>query len=237
MDKPYLSIVIPAYNEEQRIGPTLDAVIAYLDGQAYSWEVLIVDDGSTDDTAGLAEGYSSREPRVRLERMPHGGKGAAVRHGMLAASGRYRFMCDADLSMPVETLSSFLDRMADGSDIVIGSRQIAGARRFNESPVRHLRGRVFNWAVRLLAVGGIQDTQCGFKCFKGEVAQRLFERQRTTGLAFDVEILHAARKSGMRIHELPIDWYHRDASKVRTVADTAQMLRDVVLVRLRGLRE
>ena len=237
LEIPFLSIVIPAYNEERRIGSTLDTVISYLSRQSYTWEVLVVDDGSTDRTVAEVAGLSNQDARVKLEQMPHGGKGWAIRQGMLAATGRYRFMCDADLSMPIETLPAFLDRMAQGYDVVIGSRQKAGARRFNESLLRHARGRVFNWAVRLVAVSGFQDTQCGFKCFRAEVAQELFERQRTRGLAFDVDVLYTATKSGMGVYELPIDWYHRGSSKVRPLVDSLLMFWDVVLVRLRGLRD
>ena len=193
-----------------------------------------MDDGSVDDTAALAGEYADTESGVRLERIPHDGKGAAVQFGMLQACGQYLFMCDADLSMPIDTLPLFLDKMVSGFDIVIGSRQVNGSRRFNESPSRHLRGRIFNWIVRMMTRTGIQDTQCGFKCFKRQTTIQLFEKQTTRGLAFDVEILYAASMLGMSIHELPIDWYHSDHSKVRNFTDTLLMLRDVILVGLRG---
>ena len=234
MAAPFLSVVIPAYNEAERIGATLDKVIAYLDQQNYTWEVLVVDDGSADETRDVVvnKATSANAP-LRVETIPHAGKGWAVRHGMLATSGRYRFMCDADLSMPIETLGSFLERMDEGNDIVIASREAPGAGRHGELIARHLRGRIFNWLVRLLAVRGIDDTQCGFKLFRGDVAQDLFGRQRTKGFAFDVEILYMAKGQGLRVLEMPVDWYHDSASRVRPLAEPFLMLRDALLVRLR----
>ena len=239
MATPFLSIVIPAFNESERIAYTLDKVVSYLSSQSYSWEVLVVDDGSSDDTAAVASEWahaSESEQRVHVETIPHGGKGWAVKRGMLAASGRYRFMCDADLAMPIEQLGAFLDRMEEGYDIVIGSRQMTGARRFDEPVGRHIMGRAFNWSVRLLAVSGFEDTQCGFKCFRGEVAEELFARQRTKGFGFDVEVLYLAAKNGLRVLEMPIDWYHQSSSKVRPFVDSFLMLRDTAFVRLRGMR-
>ena len=235
MAKPFLSIVIPAFNEEQRIGPTLESLVGYLERQPYAWEVMVVDDGSSDGTLSESARWSEKDDRVRIEHGAHAGKGWAVRRGMLAATGEYRFMCDADLAMPIEQLGTFLDRMAEGYHVVIGSRQITGARRFNEPTGRHLRGRFFNCTVRLLAVRGFDDTQCGFKCFRGDVAEELFVLQRAKGLAFDVEILFLALKKELRVLEMPIDWYHQRDSKVRPVIDSLSMLRDTLLVRLRDL--
>ena len=234
---PHLSVVIPALNEEARIGPTLDTLVGYLEGQTYSREIVVVDDGSTDDTVGVVERRPARpETPVRVESIPHAGKGWAVRHGMLASTGRYRFMCDADLAMPVRHLDEFLSRMDEGYDVVIGSRQIEGARRFGEGMARHFRGRVFNWVVRLVAVGGFQDTQCGFKCFRGEVADELFGRQMTRGLGFDVEILYLATRRGLRILEMPIDWHHQQMSSVGSLVEPFSMLRDALAVRIRAAR-
>ena len=233
MTTPFLSVVIPAFNEDRRIGSTLERVVSYLAGQLYTWEVLVVDDGSSDGTSAAVAQWALAEETVSLETIPHAGKGWAVKQGMLAASGQYRFMCDADLAMPVEQLGAFLDRMAEGYDIVIGSRQKAGARRFGESMGRHVMGRVFNWSVRLLAVGGFEDTQCGFKCFRGEVAERLFQLQRTRGFGFDVEILYLAVNSGLRVLEMPIDWHHQSSSKVRPYVDSFLMIRDTAMLRFR----
>ena len=233
---PLLSVVIPAFNEEGRIGATLDALVEYLQEQSFGWEVLVVDDGSTDATAKVVAGRSDAGTRVRVKSIPHMGKGWAVRTGMLAVSGRFRLMFDADMAMPVAQIGSFLARMEDGWDIVIGSREAIGARRSGESTARHIRGRVFNWVVSLLAISGYRDTQCGFKCFSGKAADRLFELQRTHGLAFDVELLYLARRMGLKVLEMPIDWRHDNSSKVRPLTDALEMLRDAALVRLRGAR-
>lgn len=234
---PHLSVVIPAFNEEARIGPTLDTLVGYLEAQPYASEVVVVDDGSTDDTVSVVEGReASPGTPVRVESIPHAGKGWAVRHGMLSSGGRYRFMCDADLAMPVRHLGDFLARMDEGYDVVIGSREAEGARRFGEGMARHFRGRVFNWIVRLVAVGGFQDTQCGFKCFRGEVAEALFRGQVTRGWGFDVEILYLATRRRLRVLEMPIDWHHQELSKIGSFVEPFSMLRDAVAVRVRAAR-
>ena len=232
----FLSIVIPAFNEEARIGATLDKVVEYLSDQPYSWDVTVVDDGSSDATAELVNERAEKLDGVRLERIPHAGKGWAVKHGMLSTSGEYRFMCDADLVMPISLLASFLECMNEGFDVVLGSRQISGARRYDEPVARHAMGRIFNRFVRLAAVGGYADTQCGFKCFRAEAADRLFGLQRTRGLGFDVELLYLARKQHLRVLEIPIDWYHVRDSKVRVGVDSFSMVRDTLRVRLHDLR-
>ena len=235
MAKPFLSVIVPAYNEERRIGPTLEKLVGYLTSRPFQWEVLVVDNGSDDATATVVESWASEIPQVRLESLPTAGKGLAVRHGMLRAEGKLRFMCDADMSMPVEHLDDFLDRMGEGYDIVIGSRQTEGARRFDEPLVRHLMGRVFNRVVRLVAVGGFEDTQCGFKMFRGELADEIFPLQRATGFGFDVEVLFIAKRRGASILEMPIDWHHEPSSKISPVADSVRMVMDAVLTRWRGL--
>ena len=226
-------MVIPAFNESSRIIPTLESVASYLDEQAYSWEVLVVDDGSSDGTADLVAEWTEARCNVRVVRRDHFGKGWAVRAGMLEATGRNRFMCDADLAMPIDYLAGFLARIEAGVDLVVGSREAAGARRFDEPAYRHLMGRLFNWVVRLVAVDDIQDTQCGFKCFRDEVAMDLFSRQRSRGMGFDVELLYLAQKRGFQVEELPIDWHHHADSRVRPGVDSFDMLKDTLLVRLR----
>jgi glycosyltransferase involved in cell wall biosynthesis len=233
---PHLSVVIPAFNEATRIIPTLEDVVQYLQGRPYLWEVIVVDDGSDDETGQLVDDWSADHPGVKLVRVPHKGKGWAVKQGMLAAEGLYAFMCDADGAMPIHWLDNFLVEMDSGYDIVIGSRELAGAKRTNEPAYRHIRGRVFNWIVRLLAVRGFQDTQCGYKLFKLEAVLDLFSLQRSTGFGFDVEILYLARKKGLRVLEMPIEWYHRRSSKVRPGSDAFLMLRDTLLVRWNDLR-
>ena len=235
MPSPLLSVVIPAYNEEAGIVSCLERVTEYLADQELDWEVIVVDDGSSDGTADVVDEWARGRAGVRLESVPHGGKGRAVRHGMLAATGLYRFMCDADLSMPIEQIERFLERMREGYDVVVGSRQVPEAQRSNETWMRHVMGRLFNWSVRLLVLRGFEDTQCGFKCFRGEVADDLFGRQRTTGLAFDVEVLYAAVKRGYRTIEIPIVWRHRRDSRVRVGVDSIGMLADTFKIRWRGV--
>ena len=232
---PLLSVVIPAFNESARIIATLDELARYLGGQRYSSEVIVVDDGSVDGTADLVSQWAADRTDTFLIRIPHAGKGWAVRSGMLASRGAYRLMCDADLAMPVQWIGAFMERMEAGLDIVIGSREAAGARRFDEPAYRHLMGRIFNRVVRLLTVRGFQDTQCGFKCFRAEVAEDLFRLQRTKGMGFDVEILFLAVKRGLSIEEMPIDWYHQAVSKVRPGVDTIDMLKDTIVIRLRDI--
>jgi glycosyltransferase involved in cell wall biosynthesis len=229
-----LSIVIPAYNEATRLPGTLERVLAYLDQGDSSFEVLAVDDGSSDRTAELVERIAADEPRIRLLREPHRGKGAAVRAGALAARGAVVLFTDADLSHPVEELTR-LPGLLDGAQVVIASREGAGARRLAEPLYRHLMGRVFNRFVRLLAVPGIEDTQCGLKCFTAPAARELFKRQTIDGFGFDVELLFLARKLGYRVREVSVTWRHVPASRVDPLRDTLRMVADVVRVRWNDL--
>ena len=232
-ETPKLSVIIPAFNEARRIVPTLEDVAAHLGTRDYGWEVLVVDDGSADETAETVSGWARESPNIRLISIAHFGKGWAVKTGMLESKGDYRFMCDADLSMPIEWLDRFVEMMDEGADVVIGVREGEGARRFDEPFHRHLMGRAFNLATRL--VGGLpfRDTQCGFKCFSARAADDLFGLQRSKGMGFDVEILQLAMARGFGVSELPIDWYHKPSSRVRVGADTLDMLKDTALVRLR----
>ena len=233
MDALHLSVVIPTFNEESRIVSTLEQVLDYLGRQPYSWEVLLADDGSADATLRLAAEVGERHgaDRLRLLRLPHGGKGWAVRQGMLQAQGERRFMCDADLSMSIEQIERFLPPMSGEYDVAVGSRTIPGARRIGEPARRRITAKGFSLLVRALAPCGIADTQCGFKCFRGEVAERLFSMQKLDGFAFDVELLFLARKLGLRTVEVPIDWHHSPESKVRLVRDATYMARDILRVR------
>jgi len=170
-DRPFLSIIIPAHNEERRLPGSLEKIVAFLEKQDYQAEVIVVDNGSRDNTSGVVEGFMARYPFISLIREERRGKGLAVKLGMLAARGEYLFLCDADLSMPIEEVAKFLPPQLEDYDVAIASREVEGARRYGEPPHRHLMGRVFNLIVRLLAVRGFQDTQCGFKCFRREVAR------------------------------------------------------------------
>ncbi len=231
----HLSIIIPAHNEERRLGETLPQVLQFLTTQDYAAEVLVVENGSHDRTADVVTAMAHNEPRLQLLREAQRGKGLAVRRGMLAARGALRFMCDADLSMPIAQVVRFLPAQPAAFDVAIGSREISGARRFGEPAFTHLRGRVFSNLVKLAVLPGIEDTQCGFKCFTAAAAEDLFRVQRLDGLSFDVELLFIARQRGYRIQEVPIDWHFHRETKVRMVRDTLQMLRDVLTLR-RNLR-
>jgi len=234
LDSVFLSIIIPAFNEEKRIIPTLEAILLYLREQPYSWEVLVVDDGSHDQTFSVVNHWAKNKEGVRAEIISHQGKGWAVRHGMLQAIGAYRFMCDADLSMPIEHLSVFLEQITSDYDVVIGSREIDGAQRFDEPLSRHLNGRLFNYLVRVLLGAPFFDTQCGFKCFRGDVAEKLFKKQKIRGFGFDVEILYMALRLNLKILELPIDWHHNSDSKVRLWADGLAMLIDMIRIKIQN---
>ena len=189
MSDVFLSIVIPAFDEEARIGASLERVRDYLTGQDYASEVVVVDDGSSDATAAIVRRADWDRPRVRLISTEHRGKGHAVKTGMLQAEGEFRFLCDADLAMPIEQVSRFIPPRLEGVDVAVGSREAPGSRRFEEPAYRHVMGRVYNAIVRTMAVPGISDTQAGFKCFRSSVARGLFEQQRLDGFGFDVEIL------------------------------------------------
>lgn len=234
--QPFLSIVIPAYNEEPRIGSTLEQVIRFLSTQPYSWEIIVADDGSEDATGQVVGGLAVSNPNLRLLSLPHKGKGWAVKNAMLAASGQYRLLCDADLSVPIAQVARFLPPRLQGVDVGIGSRESEGARRIGEPGRRHLMGRTYNALVRVLAVPGVKDTQCGFKCFRGEAARELFSRQTIDGFAFDVEVLFLAGKKGLKLKEVGVDWYYRERSKVRIFKDSLAMTIDLLKLRWRYRR-
>ncbi len=236
MDNPYLSIVVPAFNEESRIGVSLDRLGEFLATFDRSWEIVVVDDGSTDRTAEIVEEHYERDARIRLVKAPHGGKGAAVRLGMLEARGDWRFLSDADLSMPPENLTRFFSAgLSDPAfDVSIGSREAAGSRRIGEPWARHFLGRVYNWTVKLVAIRGIEDTQCGFKLYSAEAAKVVFPVQRLHGFGFDVENLFIARKAGLTIGEVPIDWQYYEGGKVTLWSSIVAYL-DIFRVRLNHL--
>lgn len=229
--EPQLSVVIPAYNEQARLPATLAAIEGFLARSGVTHEILVVDDGSVDETAAVVCAAAERNPRIRLLKNPHRGKGYAVRTGALEARGRVVLFCDADLSTPVEELTRFPKLLDGRCPVVIASREGLGARRIGEPTYRHVMGRLFNLVVRLLAVPSIQDTQAGFKAFTRPVARDLFGRQTIDGFGFDVELLYLARKRGYGILEVPVHWEHRGSSRVDPVRDALRMLRDVLRVR------
>lgn len=227
----FLSIIIPAYNEEARLPHTLPEVISFVDGQDYKIEVLVVDDGSLDRTSEIVREFAAKFEYVQLLQPGHGGKGHATKTGMLRARGEYAFLCDADLAMPITELPKFLPPHENGYQVAIGSREGEGAVRYHEPAYRHLMGRVFNWLVKILAVPGFEDTQCGFKCFHRSVVHDLFSNQTIDGFGFDVEVLYIAQKRGYKIIEVPIHWYYQSESKVHPIKDTIRMVRDMLAVR------
>ncbi len=236
MSNPFLSIIIPAYNEEDRLPQTLEQVFSFLNTQAYSAEVFVVENGSQDRTYQIAQSYKERYPQLGVLRAPGRGKGLAVRFGMLEAQGDYRFMCDADLSMPVSEINRFLPPDLTDFDIAIASREAPGAVRYNEPEYRHMGGRAVNLMIRLFALPGLHDTQCGFKCFRAPVAEELFELQTLDGWSFDIELLFLARRRGYRVVELPIPWYFNPESKLNTVSDATRMGLDIFKIHTNALR-
>lgn len=234
--KPFLSLVIPAYNEAARLPLTLPMVMEFAAAQPYPVEVLLVDNASSDRTREIAEEIAATAPGLRVLHEQIRGKGAAVRAGALAAAGDWIFFADADLSMPVAEVERFLPDRTGDADVAIASREALGAVRYDEPELRHLMGRVFNLWVRLLAVPGIADTQCGFKCFRRSAARDLFARQTVTDWTFDVELLFLARRRGYRIVEVPIHWTYKSNSRVNPLRDALQMAGGVLRIRWRAMR-
>jgi dolichyl-phosphate beta-glucosyltransferase len=228
-----LSVIVPAFNEQRRIGTTLTALIDYLRQQAWEWEVRVVDDGSRDRTAEVAESFSQGEPRVVVQREPHRGKGGAVKAGILAARGEYRFICDADLSMPIHEIRRFLPPALKDFDVAIGSREGKAARRIGEPAHRHVMGRLFNLAVQQLTLPGIEDSQCGFKMFTARAANSIFPRVTVDGWAFDVEVLTVARAQGLRIVQVPIEWRYSHDSQLSMIRDGFGMALELLRIKRR----
>lgn len=229
---PFLSVVIPAYNEQDRLGPTLARVQSYLAAQTYQSEVIVVDNASADRTAGVA-----REAGVRVIPEPQRGKGAAVRAGMLAAAGEYLLFSDADLSTPIEEVERLFQALRAGHDIAIASRALPESKLPVRQPwYRELVGRAGNLLVRALAVRGIADTQCGFKLFPREIARRLFGAQRMTGIAFDMEVLFLAQRLKLRIAEVPVTWVDSPDSRISRVRDSLDAVKDLLRIRMNWMR-
>jgi dolichyl-phosphate beta-glucosyltransferase len=235
-DQTQLSVVVPANNEGWRLSDSMAELFSFLTSQSYKAEVIVVENGSTDDTVAVVERLMDSYDGLRLMSLQQAGKGLAVRAGVLDARGDTIFLCDADLSTPAAEIPRFAAKLEEGYDIVVGSREGIGAIRYGEPSYRHVMGRMFNGLVKRLAVPDIHDTQCGFKAFRSDVAKRLFSMQTLTGWAFDVEILFLAHKLGYRVAELPVEWRFNDDTKVKAVRDTRNMLRDILLIRLQDMR-
>ena len=236
METPFLSIIIPAHNEALRLPATLARVADFVRAQSYPCEVLVVENGSKDETAALARAWQEKLPELRVLSLEAPGKGNAVKVGMLAARGDCRYMADADLSVPVEQTPRFLDAIQAGADVAIGSREAPGALRIGEPIYRHWSGRVFNLLVRWWVLPGIQDTQCGFKCFSAKSAEALFPLQTMDGWSFDVEVLAAAQQNGFRVQEVPVTWTYGTGSRIKPLRDAFALLRELWKIRANARR-
>lgn len=234
--EPYLSVVIPTYNEEVRIVPTIGAIASHVSGLGFPWEFIVADDGSKDQTVPIIEDLGF--VNVRVLRAPrNGGKGSAVRRGMLAAEGRYVLFSDADNSTPIEEVGKLLRKLQEeGYDVVVGSRAAVGAQEAHRTLVRRVISGGLRWIVRNVLRVGVRDTQCGFKMFTREVAQQLFSRQTINGFSFDLEILYLVSKFGYRVAEVPVDWVDAPGSKVNTRKEAQRFLRDIMRIKLNDLR-
>jgi dolichyl-phosphate beta-glucosyltransferase len=235
-ETPLLSIIIPAFNEESRLPQSLEQVAHFVATQTYPIEVIVVNNNSKDNTGQIATEFAEEFPYTRVLFEGRQGKGAAVRRGVLEGRGTYLVICDADFSMPVDEVPKFLPVNGKSYDVAIASREVRGARRVGEPQYRHVMGRVFNLIVRVLAIPRIQDTQCGFKSFRREVAQDVFARQTIVGWGFDVEVLYIALKRGYNVIEIPITWYYKPQSRISPLRDSINMVMEVMRVRLNGLR-
>jgi dolichyl-phosphate beta-glucosyltransferase len=238
MSKPiYISVVIPAYNESKVISETLNKLTDYFDNKPYLFEFIIVNDCSTDQTAELVRNLSVAKPYIRLiNNESNQGKGFSVKKGVLAARGNYILFKDADLSTPLIEVEKMLLLLADGYDLVIGSRALAGSKLIlKQHWLRQLMGKTFNIFVKLLVFNGINDTQCGFKCFKKEAAQRIFSLQRLRRFCFDVEILYIAKKLGFKIKEVPVSWSNRSDSRVKIYHDSLSMFGDLFKIKVNSM--
>jgi len=231
MSAPHLSLIIPAFNEEGRLLDSLEKLASFLSKQSYASEVLIVENGSTDRSFEIAQAFCKNHPGFFVKHLAGRGKGLAVKWGMLAAKGSYRMMLDADLSMPADQINRFIPPQLANKDISIASREALGAVRYDEPAFRHIGGRLMNLLIRLIAIPNLQDTQCGFKCFRAEVAEDLFLNQKMNGWSFDVELLYIARLRGYSIAELPIPWYYSEQSHVNPLIDSFRMIADLFTIR------
>jgi dolichyl-phosphate beta-glucosyltransferase len=231
-----LAVIVPAYDEQDRIGPSLARMTEYLRGQPFSWTLVVVSDGSTDNTEELVRQVAAEVPEVHLlAYQPNHGKGYAVRRGMLETDAEWLLFCDADLATPMEELEKLWPAVADGTPIAIGSRPLKESQLEIRQPwYREFMGRVFNMAVQTLGIRGIADTQCGFKLFRHDAAQEVFRRVKVDWFGFDFEALMVAHDLGFRIAEVPIRWQHKEGSKVSLVRDGIRMLRDLVRLRMMG---
>jgi dolichyl-phosphate beta-glucosyltransferase len=224
---PHLSIVIPAYNEQERIVSTIGAIASYVSDQGFPWELLIADDGSKDNTVALCEDLGLVNLIV-LRTPKNGGKGRAVQRGMLAARGKYVLFTDADNSTPIEEVTKLLAKMEnEGYDVAVGSRAVEGAEEGKKSLFRQILSGGLRWIVKNILKIKVKDTQCGFKLYTAEAAKKLHDKQTIMGFSFDLEILYLAFKYGYKVAEVPVSWVDAPGSKVDTRKEVQRFLRDL----------
>lgn len=230
---PHYSIIIPAYNESARLGSTLDRVLNYISAENWDAEVIVVNDGSRDDTASLVKQYAAANPALRLLENPgNRGKGYSVRNGMLHAGGEILLFSDADLSAPIEEAPKLFAAITSGTDVAIGSRWLRPElQTHRQSLVRQFYGRLFNLALRVVLGLNIKDTQCGFKAFTRAAAQVIFPQQQIERWGFDPELLYLARHAGLRIEEVPVQWAHVEGTRISPLRDGLRMFAEVLKVR------
>lgn len=224
-----ISIIIPAFNEEERLGNSLQVIMDYFRDKAHETEIVVVDDGSSDGTEKIAREY----PGVKVFPQPRNmGKGAAVRRGMLESTGSLRIFTDADLSTPIYESKKIIEKIGEGFDIAAGSRAVDyGMIRKHQPFYREFMGKTFNQIVQLLVIKGIKDTQCGFKGFTARAAEMIFSKAKIDGFSFDVEALYLASKANLRIAEVPVEWYNDERSKVNPVWDSLNMFREILRIK------
>lgn len=226
-----LSLIIPAYNEGERIEKSLDAAVEYMRGHDYRFEIIVVDDGSTDDTVALAEKH--KDHVTVLVQPRNMGKGAAVRRGMLEAKGDIRIFTDADFSTPIYEVEKLIEKLESSADICIGSRALDPTMIKEHQPFyREFMGKTFNKLVQLMLFKGISDTQCGFKGFKKGAAEKIFSQAKINGFSFDVEILYLARRESFRVEQVSVEWYNDARSKVNPIKDSLMMLIELFRIRM-----
>jgi dolichyl-phosphate beta-glucosyltransferase len=235
---PLLSLIVPAYNEGQRLGASLRELAQFFRDSGLTYELLVVDDGSTDDTPAVIAGAAAADPALRaISYSPNRGKGHAVRTGMLAARGEFLMFTDADLSIPIVITTDFLAALRHGYDIAIASRWHPDSSNAVPPPLaRRVMGSVFRWCVRRLVISDVRDTQCGCKAYRGEVARRLFAQSQIDRFSFDAEVIFLAARAGYRIKEVPFALHYIPGSSVRPLRDSLLMLRDLVRIRLNAAR-
>ncbi|MCM8777008.1 MAG: glycosyltransferase family 2 protein [Candidatus Omnitrophica bacterium] len=234
MEKMDVSIIIPAYNEERRLGTTLEKVYNYFKNTGLLFEIIVVDDGSSDGTVNLVKNFSIDHPEVKLRcHLKNKGKGAAVKTGVLSAEGDIILFTDADISTPIEEFEKLKKAIDDGYDIAIGSRGIIGAEvKVKQNIIRRLIGIVGCYIIKIIVVNRFSDTQCGFKMFKNSCGKKLFKEQKINGFAFDVEVLYKAVRNSYKVKEIPVEWLNSPESKVSVIKDPLKFLKDLLRIRM-----